>query len=188
MNRDDFVSVNGADYIRAMFRDTRDGVLTFVSEEDSTETWHLDWDEETAEEIVQRFEKLMEALTRIGREHAYWERSTRDMPEDLLDVWNTYIAEFPDHGIDMAVLQSAWTKEYEDVLTAEEEEALRQHREWFIKHAEERMPPNRCTSATLISRARRYERLMALHAPKILLEHEARLIGEEMVLYYCKAD
>ena len=72
-------------------------------------------------------------------------------------------------------------------LTEEEEALLKRHDAWIEQQCLQRLPHVGCTSVYLINRARRYERLVSLHAPEIVLENEARCLAEEMVLYYCMA-
>ena len=101
MNRNDYMTISGADYIRAMFANTEaDGTLTLESEPEDSATWHMDWREENAETIAAEYEVLNAALTRLGKEHDRWEKSTEGMPEDLLEFWNTYILPYPSHDLD----------------------------------------------------------------------------------------
>ena len=73
------------------------------------------------------------------------------------------------------------------LLTEEEFALLEEYWEWYEQQCLQRLPYNRRSPAELINRARRYERLVSLHAPEIVLENEARCLAEEMVLYYCMA-
>lgn len=189
MNRDNYLSLSGADYIRAMFTNTQaDGSLTFEEEGENGVTWFMDWTEADAEEIVGRFKALLSALSKLGKEHTYWEKSTEGIPEDLLEVWNTYIAPYPDHRMDPDELfEISMKAEFDENLTREEEELLDREQEWLHKNALTRLPYNRCHPVALIQRAKRYERLTQMNAPKLVLNNEERCLAEEMVLYYCMA-
>ena len=184
MDREEFRGMSGADYIRAMFENTREGKLVLEDENDA-KTYYMDWTKEAAEEAVTRFEKLLAELTRLGEDHTKWMESTQDMPEDLLEVWNTYILPYPDHGMDLEELQDASIKaELDEPLTEREKELLDAQRLWMHMEALRRMPYCRCNPAYMIQRARRYEKLVSLHAPKIVIDNEARYLAEELALYY----
>ena len=47
-----------------------------------------------------------------------------------------------------------------------------------------KIPFNRRSVADMITRAARYERLIELGAPEIVVTEEGRCLAEEMVLYY----
>ena len=187
MNREDSLSVSGADYIRAMFANTQaDGALFLEDEGENGVTWFMDWQKEDADEVVARFEALLAALTKLGKEHTRWETSTKDMPADLLEVWNTYIVPYPDHGMDREKLfEISMKAEFDKKLTLEEEELLVREQEWQWENALTRLPYNRCHPVALIQRAKRYEKLIKLQAPQVVLDNEARCLAAEMVLYYC---
>lgn len=187
MNREDYLSVSGADYIRAMFANTQaDGALFLEDEGENGVTWFMDWQKEDADEVVARFETLLAALTKLGKEHTRWETSTKDMPADLLEVWNTYIVPYPDHGMDHEKLfEISMKAEFDEKLTLEEEELLVREQEWQWENALTRLPYNRCHPVALIQRAKRYEKLIKLQAPQVVLDNEARCLAAEMVLYYC---
>ncbi len=186
MNREDYMSLSGVDYIRAMFANTKeDGSLILENEGEESFNAYVDWQEADVEKMVERFEALLAALTQLGKEHAYWEVSTKDMPETLLEVWNTYIVPYPDHGMDDEALFDIFLKaEADEPLTDAELSMLEKQRSWMRENALTRLPEIRCNPSPMIQRARRYERLMARHAPKIVLDNEARCLAEEMVLYY----
>ena len=189
MNRENYLSVSGTDYIRAMFANTQpDGTLFVEDEGENGTTWFMDWQKRDADELIARFEALLAALKKLGKEHDRWETSAKDMPADLLEVWNTYIAPYPDHGMDREKLFELSMKvEFDEKLTQEEEELLDREQAWLHKNALMRLPFNRCHPAALIQRAKRYERLTQLNAPKLVLDNEERCLAEEMVLYYCMA-
>jgi len=185
MIRDNFLSVSGADYIRAMYANTVDGKLTIGDEAQDGKTVCMDWDEQAAEAVVTRFEKLHTALTRLGKAHTCWDGDVKDMPEDLPEVWNTYIRPYPDHGMDPEALFAISMKaEQEEPLTPEEAEMLEKQSAWLRENALTRLPYNRCNPAALIQRARRYEKLVALRAPKLIIDNEERCLAEEMALYW----
>ena len=69
-------------------------------------------------------------------------------------------------------------------LIEEEELLLKQYYIWREEQSQKRIPFNGRSSALLILRARRYEKLISLGAPEIIVTEEGRCLAEEMVLYY----
>ena len=60
MNRNDYMTLSGADYIRAMFANTNsDGTLTLENEPEDRVTWYMDWSGKNVAEIVVEYEKLV---------------------------------------------------------------------------------------------------------------------------------
>ena len=55
---------------------------------------------------------------------------------------------------------------------------------WNEEQSQKRIPFNRRSCADLITRASRFERLISLGAPEIVVTEEGRCLAEEMVLYY----
>lgn len=190
MKREDYLDVSGSAFLRAMFENTQDGMLTMEEDEQFyPRTLVMDWDEAALEALITRFEHLSAALTRLGREHAYWEVSTKDMPGELLQVWNTYIVPYPDYDRDLDRLLSISTDaELGEPLTEEEQAMLDKENMWLRENALTRLPFNRCEPASMIQRAKRYEKLVSLHAPKVVCTQELQALAEEMAYYYCKKE
>ena len=65
-----------------------------------------------------------------------------------------------------------------------EEYLLKQYYMWKEEQSQKRIPFNRRSCADMITRAARYERLIELGAPVIVVTEEGRCLAEEMVLYY----
>ena len=59
---------------------------------------------------------------------------------------------------------------------------------WREEESQKRIPFNRRSCADLIARASRYERLISLGAPEIVVAEEGRYLAEEVVLYYYGKD
>ena len=182
--KDDFQS--GAQYIRAMFANmNEEGGVTLEREVGEPFIYYMDWTKEEMEAIVADYEKLEAALTQLGKEHGYWERSTRDMPADLLEIWNTYVAPFPENDFDEEQLEEIWEKNsLGEELTQEEKELDRRYIDWFEEVSLQRLPYKRCSSLFLMNHARRYEKLVSLHAPKVVVDREALYLAEEFAMYH----
>lgn len=179
------LSMSGAEYIRFLYQSTKNGKLTVACEEDDAVTYPVDWDERVSEALVQQFETLEEQLRKLGKQHETLMESTEGLSGELLEVWSTYIAPFPDHGMDKDQLFEIQMKEEYEALTEEEFALLEEYWQWYEQQCLQRLPYNRCSPAELINRARRYEKLVSLGAPKIILNNEAFRLAEELVLYYC---
>lgn len=171
-------------YVYALFAESRDGELT-VGTADEQATYCVKWDLQTAETLAHQCDALLDCLTRLAR----YEKpltETWHLTKEEMEVWHTYLRPFPDHGLDKAALKEIWEKEtVGESLTPEEQILSRQYADWYEENALTRLPFNRCAPTDVISRARRYVRLVQLNAPVVVQESETRCLIEEMVLYYC---
>ena len=184
MNRDNFSSVSGEDYISAMFTNTAADGKLLLEDEEYSDVFHMDWTEADVAALTERFEKLLATLTQLGKFFPRAE-AAEDLPEELQEVWNTYLRPYPPHGMDDEELMDISMKEdMGDVLTDEEQEMLDKERQWLRENALRRLPFNRCHPVKLIQRARRYERLLELRAPQVVVANEERALAEAMALYY----
>lgn len=138
------------------------------------------------------------------------------LTEDLLKVWNKYIRDFEIGDIDMGLIMDisdrmdtiaminstaekissgikvskedmSFYNDYKDTAVSEEEEALYNiYRKAIHADAERRVGEN-VAAYDVVIRAKRLCRLMLLEAPAIVLENEARLLAQAMVIHtYCK--
>ncbi len=138
------------------------------------------------------------------------------LSEDLLKVWNKYIRDFEIGDIDMeqisdisdkyetiSIIASISNKrslgeelsnddqtfysDYKDVSVTEEEAALYSAYKDAIYADSKRRVGDNLAAYDVVIRARRLCRLMSLEAPAIILENEARLLAQAMVIHiYCK--
>lgn len=69
-------------------------------------------------------------------------------------------------------------------LIDEEELLWKQFCMWREEQSQKRIPFNRRSCAEFILRAMRYEKLISLGAPELVITEEGRWLAEEMVLYY----
>lgn len=186
MIRDDYCSMSGAAYLRELFAQTCDGKLLIGNEGEDLVTYPMDWDAQTAQKLAQRCETLLAQLTRLGQEHERWEASTEGMPEELREAWNLFARPFPEHGMDQAALEEIWQKESVDLeLSESEQQMLSLYNRWYAECAMERLPYERRSPVYLINRAKRFEKLVRLNAPEVVVKNEGRCLAEELALYYC---
>lgn len=172
-------------YVHTLFDESREGWLTIGIDQDRFD-YEVDWGEKQAEELAGRCQRLVELLTELAPMQESLLQSTRRLSKEQMDVWNTYLRPFPEHDMDNEALQAIWEKEAIGLpLNPQERKLSRQYDSWYEKQALLRLPWERCAPSNLISRARRYARLVKLNAPEAVREHEARCLAEEFVLYHC---
>ena len=165
-------------------------------------TFHEKWSAEDAEKTVQRYNLLTSALNRIGRLHDRLtdeESRKRLLSEADLEVYNTYVHPYEpmevnweevypippcEHDELMSLIQEIHERGRCGDLIEEEELLWKQYCMWKEEQSRKRIPFNRRSCADLITRASRYERLISLGAPEIIVTEEGRCLAEEMVLYY----
>jgi hypothetical protein len=192
-------------YIRQMFRETQDGKfpITYYSfiGEPETITYQVNWLEDDVELIIQKYNLLTFALARIGRLHNQLEdEQSRNklLSEDELQIWNTYVKPYEPMVVDWEQLYPIPPCEPDELmpliheihergkfgdLIEEEEKLWKQYCMWREEQSRQRIPFDRRSSANMIERARRYEKLISMNAPEVVVTEEGRCLAEEMVLY-----
>ena len=178
-------------YIRQLFRETRDGKLSITcypfDGEPKTYTHAVHWNEEDAEEIVKRYTLLTLELGHIGRRHHQLEKAEireKLLSDEQLKIWNTYVEPYEDFEVDLQVIYDIHERSQLGDLMEEEEQLWKRYCMWREEQSQKRIPFCRRSSADMIQRARRYERLVSMDAPEVILAEEGRCLAEEMVLYY----
>ena len=194
-------------YIRHMFAETQNGEFKvgytdfFNNSAPEERTLILNWTAEDAEKVEQRYNSLTSALARIARIHDQLEdeeNRKKLLSESDFDVWNTYVRPFEPLEVNWDELYPIPPCESEELpsliheiheraigdLIEEEEKLLKWHYMWREEQSQKRIPFNHRSSADMITRAMRYEKLLSLGAPEIVVTEEGRYLAEEMVLYY----
>lgn len=172
-------------YVCTLFNESRDGELS-AGDLDDRFDYLVEWDEETAEALAQECGTLVGHLTELSHQFEKLKGETQHLTKEQMEVWNTYLRPFPRHNLDMDALRTIWEKIEINAPVAEEEYALAdQYVLWFKENALSRLPVKCCDPIPLISRARRYSRLVRLNAPAVVQENEAKRFAEEFVLYHC---
>ena len=196
-------------YILRMYSETKNGEFKveyrdpdrgFIEAERRVQ---VNWTKEDAEKTVQRYNLLTFALARIGRLHDQLddeESRKRLLSEDDLAVWNTYIRPYEPMEVKnwdelypilpceqeelMSLIYSIHVRAQDSDLIEEEELLWKQYCMWEEEQSQKRIPFHRRSCVDLIIRARRYERLISMNAPEIVVTEEGRCLAEEMVRYY----
>ena len=195
-------------YIRHMFAETVNGEFKvgyenpdndFAEEERS---FHVNWTAEDAEKTVQRYNLLTFALARIGRIHDQLkdeESRKKLLSKSDLEVYNTYVLPYEPFKVNwdelypippcepdelMSLVENTFERGRWGDLIEEEELLIKRYCMWNEEQSQKRIPFNRRSSADMITRAMRYEKLISIGAPEIVVTEEGRLLAEVMVLYY----
>ena len=195
-------------YIRHMFSETENGEFKvgytdfYNNSAIEERTFYVNWTAEDAEKIVQRYNLLTSALTRIARLHDQLkdEKSRKELLSEAdLEVYNTYVHPYEPFKVNWDELYPIPPCEPEELMSLigeihergrygdliEEEELLwKQYCMWREEQSQKRIPFNRRSCADMITRAMRYEKFIRLGAPEIVVTEEGRCLAEEMVLYY----
>ena len=199
-------------YIRHMFAETVDGKFTvgyknpdnhFIEEE---RTFEVNWTADDAEKVEEKYNLLTFALARIGRIHDQLENEEsrkKLLSKSDLEVWNIYVRRFEPmevnwsefypippcepHELMTLILGIQERGRYGDLIE-EEEKLWKQYCMWEEEQSQKRIPFHRRSSVALIERAMRYEKLISMGAPEIVVTEEGRCLAEEMVLYYFGKD
>lgn len=182
----------GAAHIRKLYEETENGILNLTiypenGDDEYTEECPMTWTEEEAEDLVKKFETMVSALTKIAEVENQLTVAEPDetlLTEEEWDIFKTYIAPFMNPPFDMEQLISIWEKEEFEELTQEEKELSDRYWDWFEDLCLSQLPYLRCNPMNLIQRARRYERLCFLKAPKVVLSNEVCCLAEMMAKYY----
>lgn len=199
-------------YIRRMFTATNDGKFTVECKEreygfeDYEKTFYVNWTEEDAQKVVEKYNLLTFALARIGRLHDQLDNEQNRkklLSESDLEIWNTYVRPYEPFEVNwdelypippcepnelMSLIEQTHDRAYCGDIIEEEELLLKQFLMWREEQSRKRIPFNRRSSANLITRAARYEKLISLGAPEIVVTEEGRCLAEELVLYYFGKD
>ena len=172
-------------YVLTLFDESRDGEL-IVGDADNQFDYPVEWDEQTANELAQQCSALVRHFTELSHQFEKLRNETRHLSKEQLDAWNTYLRPFPSHGLDMETLRGIWEKfETGEPVTEEERALADQYVNWFEENALTRLPRKCCDPVQLINRAKRYCKLVRLHAPEVVRINEAKRFAEEYVLYHC---
>ena len=188
-------------YIRQLFAETCDGKFKVEYGNDEARTFYVNWTEKDAEEVVERYNQLTKALARIARLHdqlADEESRKKLLSKDDLEVYNIYVQPYEPMDVnwdelypippcppeELPYLIYTILERAEGDLFEEEELLLKQYYMWREEQSQKRIPFNRRSSEDMITRAMRYEKLLSIGAPEIIVTIEGRMLAEEMVLYY----
>lgn len=179
------------EFLHQLFAETQDGKVSIEYApsfgEPYTMTYEMDWTAENIENLVQRYDALTAALTRIGKLHEVLDEEANRKefltPEEQM-VWDTYIRPFEPFDGDLDEAADLEFFSETETLTGEEQAILDRYYEWYESNCLQRLPVVKCTPTHVINRAQCYEHLVSLNAPAIVINEEGRSLAEELALYY----
>ena len=190
------IGVEPTQHIRNLLDSIEGGKLTVeLFSDDMQDVYPVTYDvtctPADADGFIAKFERLtaiLEATAAVKDKIEAGEAPEALLTPEQLYVWNTFIRELEDtfdaRGYDIDELED---KEFEGkMLTAEESEILDDHLDWLNEQYCARMGivADRAHSVyALVMRIRRYEQLIYLKAPKIVLEMEGCCLAEEIILH-----
>jgi uncharacterized protein (DUF1810 family) len=179
------------EYIMKLFEETKSGRLEIhyfpFFDQPYSLKYKMNWTKDDAESLVRRYDALTSSLARIGQLHEELEEESKRLAlltAEEMDVWNTYIRPFEPFEVDLDVVSELYFRRETDSLEDDENDLLERHYEWFVTNSRLRLAYNKRCPSQLINRVQRYERLMQLNAPEVVVAEEGRFLAEEMVLYY----
>lgn len=180
-------------FIRQLFDETREGLLSityypYQMEQPYTLTYAMDWDEEDMQRMVQIYEQISTMLHKFGqlKDRLQDPEARKELltPGEL-EAWETLISPFSAFDVDEDLIAELYFRAEFDSLDDEENALLERHFWWREENCLERLPFRRCSPTKLILCARRYEYLVAIHAPQSVIREAGRCLAEELVLYCC---
>ena len=180
-------------HIRNLFERIKDGKLT-ITYYDSIEpsydrTYDVSCTASDVDEFILKYEALTQALQAIAKVHYEIDNSANIegvLTPEQIKVWNTYIRDF-DEEFDAGKYNLDELYAMRDSgaeLNEAEYDVLERHHEWFEAQVLKRLPKKEYSPRVFFNRAQRYECLISLNAPEIVVNEEARCLAEEMILYY----
>lgn len=180
MIKNDKIEMTASDYIRALFEETKDGVLEIWYEDETDEgyieAYPMAWSREDMEETVRQFELLRSQLDCIA---------AGEQSQELTDIYNIYVRPYDACPFVKEQMDEVLGKLDLALPLSQEEQALyEQYIHWQEEQASGRLPAKGRNAFRLLLHARRYTRLMELKAPQIVIENEARCLAEELALYH----
>ena len=182
-------------HIRDLMKSVSDGKITIGHEDPlelfSQRTFAVSCGVTDTDEVISKYEALVQALTAIGAVHGKIENGVKAeevLTSEQFEVWNTYIRDFDEkfdageYDLDVIYDMRACGAPLND----EEQEVLENHHEWFEEQCLKRLPKKGYSPILLVNRAQRYEYCIQHNAPKTVIDEEGRCLAEELIIYnYC---
>lgn len=180
-------------YILNLFDKTKDRKLAITyyptnGEQPYDLTYDMDWTKESAESLAKKCESLIAMLDRLTLmyDELLDENKRKDLlTDEELNVWNTFVRLFKPFEVSEAIINDLYRRGEFDELSEEENDLLERHYAWREAECLERLPFNRCSPVKFITAAMHYVLSRKWNMPENEISDNARLLAEEMVLYYC---
>ena len=186
--------MNPVDYIRHLFAKTRDGRLVFTYEPEVVAEQYMyvlmmDWTEEDAQTLVERYSTLEAQLRKFVHEYETLKdekpRKYALTPEERTS-WEIYMEPCEGlHAIDSFYNMSKYNEEewrYE--ISDENFLKLKEMHESYEADCLKRLPFNRTSPADMIRAAHRFAMFLQMQAPAIVINRLSCDLAEQMAIYY----
>ncbi len=214
-----------AETIREMFTHTDEAGVLYVPQWIGTAVYDdaqniyrcvMDWNEADAERVIERTEELTAALARIAEalDPERFEEGAQALPEDLREVWNTYLRDFEigdlDHDKAMEIADRMETvndmrsiaarieageaipdeemeyyQECKDAVVSDAEEALFDEYCALVREDAEQRVGRNAAAFDVVIRAMRLFRLLSIGAPQLICGNESSMLAQAMALHAC---
>ena len=183
VNTNEAVNLSASEIMTGMFEhtDKESGILYIPAWPRDTEPddkkhfykCQMNWNEADLAEAVQRYESLYGALEKISQVQP--DSCPDALPEDLKPIWQTYVRDFEAGKIDMEEI-------FDAAASAEEQERYKAYCQAVQAESEDRVGQN-IAAYDLVIRAKRVCKLMSVKAPAAVIDHEAGLLAQAMVVH-----
>ena len=193
---EEYASLTPEEIFTKMLEGTgEDGVLTVKEMADApsvsepgTVSFRMNWENADAGTLSEKFEKFTGSLLRIaskgGSRWSSSEEDGKELPDEDRNVWETYIRDFsvfPQTDLN-EICEIEEKIAVGEPLNTWEKVAIAMYKGDCLKDAEKRIGTAPLAYETII-RARRYERLLELDAPQIILDNERNMLAESLAIH-----
>lgn len=183
-----------ADCISAMYDNTNeDGILFIPSwpyddiEGDMFYRCQMNWNECDCDKTIRDLNIIFDNLRKIAELTKELDDCTEIeniLSPELTDVWNTYIRGYEPEDFDRnAIIEISEKIDSGEEITDEEALLYHEYDDAIITECERRIGSSVC-AFEVIYRAKRLYKLLCLEAPDVVVQHEARLLAESIVLHH----
>jgi len=177
--------------IDALFENTVNNILVVdnldesFDEERTKYSCTMNWTKADAEKAKEDFSNLFAQIQKIS-----FRWKSEPLLEDLFEIYSKYIKDFEER-YDVGNIEDSDSIEGKiflgKELTKEEQEYYDKYIDDLREQANDRLGEDNQFSLNLISRARRFCRLLQLNAPQIVVENEVKAFATSYVLFrFCK--
>ncbi len=192
MKNNKYWELNGVEYIRRMYEDTKDGQMTITHYPTNGEQvfdlrYGMSWNEADMEEAIKQYNSLTAILTALGELHAAsynQEIDINSLSAEELAVWETYVKPLePFEEAKEYIIEELKFRGEFDQLEEEEYDLLERHYEWQEKQYLQRLAKKCDSPRMLIENAQMYEKAVKENAGSAYMNYIGRWLAEAIVLY-----
>ena len=179
------------EFIRCMFKQTRDGMMELYYDQTVGEPEALrdpmSWKESDLEEFIQRYCDFAAKLTTFAKMHDILvDRKEREriLSEEDRKIWDIYVEPLKPFEVEQSVIDELYFRGEFDQLTDEENDLLERHYDWCETQCLARLPKLNDSSYDLIISAQRFENIAYLNDLSLIKMEIGRELAYRMAIYY----